>query len=91
MEGVGDAGPAGDEAYADAAGSIGPGIGHEGRSAFLPAGDEAHRVAALIDGIERLQIAFARNAEYRVGTVGEKRIDQDLTAGSCRHLCLRGR
>ena len=67
--GVGRAGTARDEADARAAGELAVCFGHEGRAAFLPADDQPHLLAHVIQRIEHRQVALARDAEGELHAV----------------------
>ena len=79
--GVGRAGAAGDKADAGAAGQLAVGLGHVGGAAFLPADDQLD-LGRVVQGIERRQVAFARDAEGGVDAVDLQLVDEDLAAGA---------
>ena len=82
--GVGQAGPAGDDANAGAAAAHSAvGGGHESGAAFVTANDQPH--AVVVDQrVGEAEIAFAGNAIDQVDVVGFQTIDQQ-TAYRSRH------
>ena len=91
--GIGGARPARDEADARAAGHLADDLGHHGGGALVPADGEFN--IAVVKGIERGQIAFARHAEYMLHAVNRQLVDQNLAAGAgaviAAHRCTRAR
>ncbi len=65
-----------DEAYAGPARRLAIGVGHH-RGAALVAADGDVDVA-FVAGVERREIALARNAEYMIDAVHDQLIDQNL-------------
>ena len=59
-------------------------LGHEGRAAFLAAGDEADPVAVLVEAVEHRQKALARHAERGVDALLDQRLDQAVPGGTHR-------
>ena len=86
--GVGGARSARDEADARLARQLAVGFSHEGGAAFLAVDDEAD--ARIVQGIEHVEVAFARHAKSGVDTMDLQGIDQDLAAGTglLRHVRL---
>jgi len=86
--GVGGARSPCDEADARLAGQLAVGFGHEGGAALLAVDDEAD--ARVVQGVEHVEVAFARHAKGGVDTVDLQGIDQDLAAGTglLRHVRL---
>ena len=80
--GVCCAGTACDEADARLAGQLAIGFRHIGRAAFLPADDQVNRVAGIMKGVKRSEIALAGDAEDPVGAVDAQRIHQNLASGT---------
>jgi len=80
--GVGRARAAGDEADAGLAGQLAIGFRHIGRAAFLPADDQVDRIAGIVKGVKRSEIALAGYAEDAVGPVDAQRIHQNLASGT---------
>ena len=71
----GDAGPMGEGAVR---------AGHEGRPAFLTAGDEVDR-GCVVERIEDAQEAFAGHGEDPVATLDGEVVDEDAATGSACH------
>ena len=90
--GVGGAGAPRAENDAGAAGQFAVGVGHVGGTTLLPADDEAHAVAALIETLKHRQVALTGHAKGDVDTVADQRIDQDLpaVAGLAYNCSLHG-
>ena len=80
--GIGGAGPAGDKTDAGATAQLALRFGHEGRSALLPAGNEADVLAVFVKAVEHSQVAFAGNAKTSVDTLGDQCFDQNMTGGT---------
>jgi len=78
---VGGARSAGDEADAGRSGRLADRLGHHGGAAFLPAHRDRKR--AIVEGVERRQIALAGHAKHMRHAVDDELIDQDLRRGSC--------
>ena len=74
--GIGGAGATGDEADAGAAGEFAMGIRRHRGAAFLTAGDEADFIIPPMQRIQNRQIAFSGDAEYQIGALGDKLVDQ---------------
>ena len=91
--GMAGAGAPGDEADAGPAGQLAIDLGHVCRCRLVPAGDELDLVGAIVEGVERGEIAFPRHAEHHVDAVYLQLIDQHLATGAeiaaLRH-CLVG-
>ena len=84
--GIGGARPAGDETDAGPAGRLADRLGHHRRAALLPADRE--RDVAVMEGVERREIAFARHAEGVPHAMRDQLIDENFAAGpSSRHCC----
>jgi hypothetical protein len=64
--GVGGAGPAGDKTDAGPPAQLALGLGHEGRTTLLTAGDEADVVPVFMKAIQHRQIALAGHAKAGV-------------------------
>ncbi|MGC0388810.1 hypothetical protein ACVIU7_003897 [Bradyrhizobium liaoningense] len=80
VAGIGRAGAAGDEADAGAAGQLAIGFRHHRSAAFGPAYHDVDR--AVMQRIERRQIALARHAGDALDALGDELIDQDLAPGA---------
>ena len=78
-DGIGGAGPAGDEADAGPAGGLADRLRHHRGAALLAADRELDR--AVVHAVERREIAFARHAEHMAHAMDDELIDQDLAAG----------
>ena len=76
------AGASRDEAETRPAGELAVGLGHVRGAALLATGDQPDRVARFPEGVERRDVAFARDAEDRVGPVDTKLVDEDLPAAA---------
>ena len=76
--GVGRARAASDEADARSAGRLANGLRHHRRAALLAA--DSHRDRAVVQGIERGDIALARDAEDMAHAMDDELIDQHLAA-----------
>ena len=77
---VGRAGAAGHERDARAAGQLAGGLGHHHRPALLAA--DGHGDVAVMEGVERRQIALARHAEDVAHAVDQQLVDQHLAAAA---------
>ena len=71
--------PAGDEAQPGAAGELAVGVGGVGRGAFVPAVDDAERVAMRVEPVEQSEVGLAGHAERQVGAVRHQRVRQHLS------------
>ena len=85
---VGGTGAARHEADAGAARELALRLGHEGRAALLPAGDEADLAAMLVEAVEHREIALAGHAEDGIDTLRDQRLDQGM-AGQAGRLPIR--
>ena len=77
--GIGGARPARHETDAGPAGRLADGLRHHRRAALLPADRE--RDVAVVEGVERGEIALARHAEGMVHAMRDQLIDEDFAAG----------
>ncbi len=73
---IGGAGPARDEADARPAGRLAAGFRHDGGAALVPA--DGDRDVAVVEGVERRDIALARHAEHVAHAVDDELIDQNF-------------
>src|SRR5207248_2296103 len=80
--GVGRARASRDEGDAGAAGELSVGIRHVRGAAFVPADDDADLFLRVVQGVEKTEVAFARDAEDVVGALGDEGPGQDLAAGA---------
>ena len=80
--GVGRARASRDEGDAGAAGELSVGIRHVRGAAFVPADDDADLFLRVVEGVEKTEVAFARDAEDVVGALGDEGPGQDLAAGA---------
>ena len=76
---IGGARPAGDEADAGPPGRLADGLRHHRGAALLPADRDRDR--AVVEGVERRDIALARHAEHVAHAVDDELIDQHFAAG----------
>ena len=76
---IGGARPAGDEADAGPAGRLADRFRHDRGAALLPA--DRDRDVAVVEGVERRDIALARHAEHVMHAVDDELVDQDLAGG----------
>ena len=76
--GIGCARPARDEGNARAAGGLADGLRHHRGAALLAADRE--RDLAIVEGVERGEVALARHAEHMLHAVGDELVDQNLAA-----------
>ena len=76
--GIGGAGPTSDEADAGPARGLADRFGHDRGAAFMPADRE--RDIAVVEGIERGQIAFPGNAEGVAHAVDDQLVHEDFAA-----------
>ncbi len=74
--GVGGARPAGDETDARAAGRLAHRLRHHRGAALLPAHGNGN--VAVVERVDRSEIAFARHAEHVLDAVNAQLIDQNL-------------
>jgi hypothetical protein len=81
---VGGTRPAGHEADARAAAELALCFGHEGRAAFLPAGNETNPVPVFVEAVEHREVTFAGNAEHGVHTLFYQRFDERVAAEAGR-------
>ncbi len=81
--GVGGARSAADEGDARPTGQLGIADRRESRSALMPADDRLDGVA-VVQGVERGQVAFTRHAEHPVDAVRGQAIDEKIS-GTTRH------
>ena len=81
--GVGGAGTAADEGDARPTGQLGVADRRESRAALMPADDRLDGVA-VVQGVERGQVAFTRHAEHPVDAVRGQAIDEKI-GGTTRH------
>ncbi len=77
--GVAGAGAAGHEQYPRLAGELAVGLGHEGRTPFLAAGDELD-FGRVEERVEHFEIALACHTEGHVDPVRAQRCDDELAA-----------
>jgi hypothetical protein len=88
---VAGAGATGDEQHPGLAGELTIGLGHEGGTAFLPAGNEAD-LRRVEERIEHFEIAFAGDTEGHVDPVSAERGNDKLAAAEKslvrRHIYL---
>ena len=77
--GIGGAGPAGDEADAGPAGRLAVRLRHHRGAAFLAADGDLD--LAVVEGVERGEIALARHAEHMRHAMRDQLIDEDFAAG----------
>ena len=80
VAGIGRAGAAGDEADAGPAGQLAIGLGHHRGAAFGAADHDVDR--AVMQRVERGEIAFARHAGDALDALRDELVDQDLAAGA---------
>ena len=78
--GVGRARSAGDKTDAGLAGRLAVGLGHHGRPALLAANDHLDR--NIVQRVEHIEIAFARDAEDVGDAVRDQPVDQNLGGGA---------
>ena len=76
--GVGGARPARDHAHAGSARELAVGFGHEGRAAFLAAGNELDLFALGMQAVEDRQITFTGNAECMGYALGQKAVNKKV-------------
>ena len=81
--GVGRARAARHEADARPAGELALRLGHEGRAALLPAGDEADALAVLVEAVEHGEEALAGHAEDGVDALRDQRFDEGVAGEAC--------
>jgi hypothetical protein len=62
------------------------GPGHEGSSAFLPVGDEADLVDALVEAIEDGEAGLTGDAENGIYALGNQGLDQGVPGEPGRAL-----
>jgi hypothetical protein len=80
--------PPGDEGDAGPPGQLGIGLGHEGRTALVAAGDDANAILDVVECVEDRQIALTGDAEDSVDVVSQECIDDQLAASPCRGVRL---
>ena len=78
--GIGGARAARDKADAGPPGRLADGFRHHGGAALLPADRDVD--VAVVERIERREIAFARHAEHMLHAMRDQLIDEDFAAGS---------
>ena len=87
--GVGGARSAGDEAHARPAGHLAHRLRHHRRAAFLAAHRDGNR--AVMERIERREVALAGDAKYVLDAMDAQLIDQNLGGGPCIVLAAHRR
>ena len=70
--GVGCTRTAGHKTDARAPGQFAPSLGHVGSAALLAASHQTKTVFNIMQGVQDLEVAFARNPESRIGTVRQQ-------------------
>ena len=73
------AGAARHEAHARPRRQLALRFGHEGRTAFVAAGDEADALGMRVKAVEHRQVAFARHAEDGIDALRDQRFDERVT------------
>jgi hypothetical protein len=79
--GVGGAGAAGHHADAGPAGELAIGFGHVGGGALM-FGDDDLDFGHVVEGVEDVQIAFARDAEDAVGAMDSQGVGKDAATAA---------
>jgi hypothetical protein len=85
--GVRRTGAAADEGDAGPAGDLGVAYRHEPGAALVPAYDGLDGVAVM-QGIQRREVAFARDAEHAVDAVGGETVNEKVRSATS-HVHLR--
>jgi len=88
--GVGGARPARHETHPGPAAQLALRLGHEGRAAFLAAGDEADLLTVLMEAVQRGQVTLPGHAEAGVDALGDQRLHEGM-AGQSRGALRGGR
>ena len=76
--GVGGTGPAGHKTHPWAAREFALGLGHEGCTALLAAGDETNPLGVLKKAVQHGQVTFARHTEAGVYALFDQRLNQRM-------------
>ena len=56
------------------------GFGHEGRAAFMPAGDETDARPVLVKAVERRQETLPRHTEDRIDALRDEGLDERMAS-----------
>ena len=82
---IGRARPSGHETHARATGQLALSLGHEGRAALLPIGDEADAVALGVKTVEHGEVTLTRHAKGMCHPLSNQTFDKQVASNSCGH------